>query len=87
MPKTSRGHSLFDVKLILDAIGVISEREENSYSDIPGFTGQMIEWTDRGILLLMEDGSQIWFPISQLRKADDEQSIYASNWILEQKGL
>jgi len=70
----------------IDLLEVITEREERKYSDIPGFDGDIEASTEKALCLVC-NGKEVWFPHSQLRKAEDGQSIYASNWILEQKGL
>lgn len=68
----------------MDSIQVISDREEDSYSDIPGWDGLVSGMSTKAICLIVK-GKDVWFPFSQLRKAEDDLSIYASNWILEQK--
>ena len=73
-------------KHVLAELKVITESEENKYSDIPDWDGTMISYTSAAALLQIGE-REVWFPLSQLRKADDEQSVYASIWILEQKGL
>jgi len=77
---------LYTNRDIMDAIPVITDREENKYTDIPGWEGEYTDYTEKAVLLRMPN-TTIWFPFSQLRKAEDGQSIYASNWILEQKGI
>lgn len=73
---------------LLDSIRVIQPSEEDRYSDIPGWEGEYMAATDGAILLYMpKTSAEIWFPIGQLRIAEDRQSIYASLWILLQKGL
>ena len=77
---------------LLDNIEHIKESEEDRYSDIPGWEGEYLASTPDAILLFMPNGKgknerEIWFPIKHLRKAEDGQSIYASNWILTQKGF
>lgn len=71
---------------LLERLQVISDREEDRYSDIPGFGEDVVELRDTSVKLDLGD-RKVWFPLSQLRKAEDDQSIYASKWILEQKGL
>lgn len=79
--------SIFGWKNIMNDIKEISEREEDDYSDIPGFEGMVtMAPTEKAVCLVIK-GEGVWFPYSQLRKAEDGQSIYASNWILEQKDL
>ena len=74
-------------------IQIISDSEENSYSDIPGWKGGYMAEARSGLAVLLYfpdrpgKDAEVWFPYSQLRKAEDDQSIYASNWILEQKKL
>lgn len=83
---------VFTVPEVMRAIEPITDREENRYSDIPHWEGSVMSWTDKALCVRVTkrqpDGSyDVWLPLSQLRKAGDEQSIYASDWILEQKGL
>jgi hypothetical protein len=78
---------IFEWKEVLNQIQIISDREEDSYSDIPGWDGQVAYMpTDKAVCLVIK-GTNVWFPFSQLRKAEDNASIYASLWILEQKDL
>jgi len=70
----------------LSHVDLITERDEHRYSDIPGFDGDIIDVRPKALCLILE-GTPTWFPISQLRQAGDGQSLYASKWILEQKGL
>ena len=81
---------IFKTPHVMRAIATISEQEENRYSDIPGWEGMTGFDTAKGVFLVITKDArtqEIFFPYSQMRKAEDEQSIYASNWILEQKGL
>lgn len=77
---------------ILNSLKTILPSEGDKYSDIPGWEGEYMSSTDAAILLYIparrgKPSAEIWFPMSQLRIAEDKQSIYASQWILEQKGL
>jgi hypothetical protein len=74
---------IFKTKAVLEEIKEISEKEEDDYSDIPGFYGEIDNFTDRAVQLKIGQ-DYTWFPYSQLRKAEDGQSIYASTW---KKGL
>lgn len=83
---------IFTDKLLLDCIDTIKESEENKYSDIPGWEGEFLSTSSRAVLLYMphgkgRGGTEVWFPFSHLRIAEDRQSIYASTWILTQKGF
>lgn len=78
-------------KALLDSIKEIRPSEEDKYSDIPGWEGHYLaESPDAVLLYIVRDkraDSDVWFPKSQLRIAEDRQSLYASTWILDQKGL
>jgi hypothetical protein len=71
---------------LLDKLAVISDAEENRYSDIPKWEGLVAHQTDAAVLLLV-GGQELWFPLSHLRIAEDRQSLYASDWILKQHDL
>jgi hypothetical protein len=75
---------IFKTPELLDRIAVITDAEENRYTDIPKWDGLVETYTERGVKLLLTNGTGIWFPLNQLRIAEDRQSLYASNWILEQ---
>lgn len=77
------------VQEVMAKIAVIQEHEESRYSDIPKWDGWIENYTDHAVLLKLDrqSGRNDWFPYSQLRKTEDGKSIYASYWILEQKGL
>jgi len=76
----------FDIyknSLIISRVQVISDAEESKYSDIPGWEGEYVADTDKAVMLhFPANSSNRWFPYSQLRKAEDDQSIYASDWFL-----
>lgn len=79
-------------KPLLESLTTILPSEEDKYSDIPGWEGGYMQDTSMAVLLYMPEGkgrgaTEVWFPKSHLRIAEDRQSIYASNWILHQKGL
>jgi hypothetical protein len=77
---------IFGFPAVMDSIAVIGDSEENKYSDIPGWEGECENFTGAAVCLSIK-GTDVWFPFSHLRKAEDGQSIYASNWILKQKNL
>lgn len=77
---------------LLDRFTTILPSEEDSYDEIPGWEGEYMGETHNAVLLYMPMGkgrnaTREWFPYSQLRIAEDRQSLYASQWILKQKGL
>lgn len=78
---------LFNESWIIRRISTISEFEEDRYSDIPKWSGQYVTTTQYALLLRLDDGRDVWVPFTQLRKAEDENSLYASNWILNERGL
>lgn len=83
---------IYEVDDIMQHIAIIQEHEEGKYSDIPRWNGWIESWTDKAVLLHIEEPgrtrqNQHWVPYSQLRKAEDGQSIYATLWILNKKGL
>lgn len=82
---------IYTVSDVMGQIPVMKSFEQDKFSDIPGWTGLILSWTEKAILLCFTDSKRPsrdnWFPYSTLRKAEDDQSIYASNWILEKKGL
>lgn len=73
---------IYTIPELMAQIEIIDSEDEDLYSDIPGFKGRIEQWTDKAILI-----KKNWFPISQLRKSEDCDEIYASLWILEQKGF
>lgn len=79
--------SIFGIQEIMDRMEVISEEEENRYSEIPGWDGEIMSWTDAAVLIYRSGEADVWMPISQLRKSGDGGDVYASNWIIEQKVL
>ena len=82
---------IFNVPEVMHRLAVIQPFEEGKYSDIPKWDGQILEHTTAAVLLhfsKVQRPSRInWFPYSQLRKAEDGQSVYATNWIIDKKGL
>lgn len=73
---------IFLNKELLAKLDTIEDQDENLYSDVPGWEGQIDGHTNKAIQFIHQDGTMQWFPISQLRIAGDAQSIYASNWFL-----
>jgi len=73
---------------LMEVIEIIQEHEEDKYSDIPTWTGWVETWTDSAVLLDLpgRETRSNWFPLSQLRRTEDGKSLYASEWILRQKG-
>lgn len=63
-----------------------NDQEADRYSEIPGWEGGMLSATNNAVLLQCKDTTH-WFPFSQLRKAEDGLSVYASMWILNEKGF
>lgn len=84
---------IFTNKSLIERLQIISDSEENNYSDIPGWEGGYLAEARSGAAVLLwfphrkGKDQEHWFPISQLRRAEDNQSIYASNWIIDQKKL
>lgn len=75
-------------KELLDSLAIIQPSEEDKYSDIPGWKDEeYISSSPKAVLLRIHSKGDIWFPLSHLRIAEDKQSIYASEWILKEKGL
>lgn len=88
MPPRTR--VLFTQPNVMDKIAVISEKEENRYSDIPGWDGEYGSASPLAVELYFPQRTirnWLWFPFSHLRKAEDGQSIYASDWIINEKHL
>ena len=73
--------SIYSVPSLMLKIEVMEIEDEDIYSEIPDWDGQIEQWTDLAVLIGKE-----WFPISQLRKTEDDDAIYASLWILDRKG-
>lgn len=73
--------SIFSIPSVIEKIEVLEVEDEDMYSDIPNWDGRIEQWTELAVLI-----GKDWFPISQLRKDEDFDIIYASFWILEQKG-
>jgi hypothetical protein len=48
-----------------------------------------MSWTDKAVLLVFGEHADAmrWVPRGQLRKSEDGQSIYASDWILDRLGM
>jgi hypothetical protein len=84
---------IFTIPEVVEAIAVITEEEDGKYMEIPDWSGGVEAWTENAVLLSIEarddetDRSPYWFPYSQLRKDISETEIYASFWILNEKGL
>ena len=82
--------SIFENREAMDKIAVISEDEEDRYTDVPGWDGTCFS-SNKAIRVTVAPRGQtprdVWLPFSQLRKAADGQSVYASVWILDQKGI
>lgn len=82
---------IYTVPEVMLTLQVIRDAEEDGYSDIPGWDGTVLGWSDKAIKIRAgnkgEPLREVWLPVSQLRKAGDGQSVYASVWILDQKGL
>lgn len=82
---------IYSVSEAMARIRVISEVEEDFYSEIPRWEGMVLSWTGSAVLLKLPHKDRTsrdnWFPYSTLRKAEDDHSVYASNWILRKKGL
>jgi hypothetical protein len=76
---------------IMMLIREITSSEEHKFSDIPGWQGGYMAVSALAVLLWFPDREadkdRYWFPFSQLRKAEDNQSIYASNWIISKCDL
>lgn len=72
--------------IVMGKIRVMLEIEEDLYSDIPRWNGTYIHSTESAVLMQIGD-KQVWLPFSQLRKTDDGLTIYATNWIIDEKGL
>jgi hypothetical protein len=83
--------SIYAENEIMDKIATITESEENRFSDVPGWDGDILASSPASILIECSNKghpvTETWMPLSQLRKSEDKQSIYASNWILEKKNL
>lgn len=78
---------IYSNKDLIARIPEIGDREEHRYSDIPHWTGEYVAEGPAAVMLCFKDRPDLWLPISQLRRAQDGQSIYASKWIIEQKDL
>lgn len=75
----------------MSRIRVIKPSEENLYSEIPGWGGEIRHHTDDAVLLSFNPDRDLraryWLPFSHLRKTEDNLSIYASDWVLRKTGL
>lgn len=80
---------IYSDKNVMALITVISDAEEHKYDEIPGWDGGYTAVGERAVLLFFPNAKEdeIWFPFSQLRKTEDGLSLYASRWILYEKGL
>lgn len=76
---------------IMANIQTMTETEDGMFGAIPGWTGEYVADTPNAVLLFLPERSwresEVWFPMRHLRKTSDGQSVYASLWILAQKGL
>jgi hypothetical protein len=83
--------TIFEFPEVMRAIALIAETEEGKFSEVAGWDGSIRSHSDKAVLAYIEPKGQkpeqIWLPLSQLRKTEDGYSIYASDWILAQKGL
>ena len=73
--------SIYSVPSVMEKIEVMEIEDEDIYSEIPNWDGRIEQWTDLAVLI-----GKDWFPISQLKKSEDDDAIYASLWILDRKG-
>lgn len=82
---------IFTITELMFRIRVIQAYEEDKYSEVPKWDNLIDSWTDSAVLLhfdkINRPARHNWFPTSQLRKTEDNFSIYASNWILDKKGF
>jgi hypothetical protein len=83
--------SIYSIPEVMARIDEITDAEESRYSDIPGWDDTVLQVGDKAVKIKAgrrgKSPEEIWMPLSQLRKAHDCQSVYASVWILDQKGL
>lgn len=72
-------------------IKVMQSFEEDKFTDIPGWSGDVEHHTGDAVLLYLPNRSSTarkpWVPFSQLRKTGDGLSVYATNWIIDRMGL
>ena len=83
--------SVWTDKDLLDSIAEIQLSEEDKYDEIPKWKNEYLSKSQRALLLSFPDSKgdkrEIWFPLTQLRIAEDRQSIYCSIWFLHKIGL
>jgi hypothetical protein len=54
---------------------------------------RIVRETDKALLVRLEDGEEVWLPLSQIsepdsyREGDENGTISVTEWIAEQKGL
>lgn len=91
IPYHNAPREIYTVMEVMERIQVMADFEESKYSDIPKWDGEFLEHTSAAVLLhfsrVQRPSRMNWFPFSQLRKTDDGLSIYATDWILNKKGL
>jgi hypothetical protein len=56
------------------------------------FFQEILRVTEKAILVLLEDGDEIWLPLSQVepgdyRAGDQDGSLCITEWIAKEKGL
>lgn len=76
---------------VMGRIKVITDIEDGLYSVIPGWNNAYMATSPKALLLhFPQKGwreSEVWFPLSQLRKSADGSMVYASNWFLKERGI
>lgn len=76
---------------VMAKIAVVRDIEDGMFSTIPGWTGAYMATSPKALLLWFPAKgwreSEVWFPLSQLRKSADGDKIYASNWFLNERGI
>lgn len=84
-------YELFTNADAMSRIKVMASFEEDKYTDIPDWSGDIEHHTDSAILLYLPNrrptSKKPWVPFTQLRKTEDGLSVYATNWIIERMGL
>lgn len=54
---------------------------------------EIVRETDKALLLRLDDGEEVWIPLTQIADADDYHegdtncTVSVTEWIAEQKGL
>jgi hypothetical protein len=82
--------SIQSVSQVMRSIAVITEKEEGNFDTIAGWDGEIMSWTDKSVLACLRVNGkyqEVWLPLSQLRKTEDESEIYASFWLKRGKDL